>query len=208
MPKQLKAHLFLFIANLIYGANYTIAKEVMPMYIEPFGFIVIRVSIALALFTAVHRLFVNEKVKREDLPRLALCGIFGVAVNQLMFFKGLDLTTPVNASLMMLTTPILVLIISAIVIREKVTFVKISGILLGAAGAMTIVLYGHDISNGISASSGDFFVFINACSYGIYLVTVKPLLAKYHPVTVIKWIFIFGWFIVLPVGYQQFSVIE
>ena len=127
------------------------------------------------------------------MPRLILCALFGVVTNQLMFFKGLSITSPINASIIMISTPILVLVLSAILIGEKITINKVTGILLGAIGSF-IILGGKDFSFDSSNLKGDIFVLINACSYALYLVTVKPLMAKYHPITVIKWIFLFGFF--------------
>ena len=101
MNKKIQAHIALLIANLIYGANYSIAKVVMPKYVEPFAFVLIRVSGAVILFWIISILFVNEKIDKKDLPRLALLGLCGVAINQLLFLKGLSLTTPINASIIM-----------------------------------------------------------------------------------------------------------
>ena len=97
MNKRLLAHLALFAANLIYGINYTVAKEVMPNYIEPLGFILVRVIGAVFLFWLSYAFFYYEKVKNNDLLKLAICGLFGVAINQMLFFEGLNLTTPINA---------------------------------------------------------------------------------------------------------------
>ena len=130
MSKQLIAHLALIGAQLIYGANYTIAKEVMPNYIQPFGFIVLRCLGAVTLFWLVG-LFVKEKVEGKDLPKLALCALFGIAINQLMFFKGLNYTNPINAAVIMTSTPILVLIMAAVLIKERITKTKALGIGIG-----------------------------------------------------------------------------
>src|SRR3954468_23503174 len=106
MSKTLQAHLALLIVNLIYGANYSIAKEVMPAYVQPFAFVLMRVGGALILFWIVSSIFVREKVDKKDFPRLALLAVFGVACNQLLFLKGLSITTPINASIIMISNPI------------------------------------------------------------------------------------------------------
>ena len=110
MNKRLLAHLALFGANLIYGINYTVAKDVMPDYIEPLGFILVRVTGAVIMFWLCYVLFYYEKVKANDLLKLAICGLFGVAINQMLFFEGLNLTTPINAAVIMASNPILVLL--------------------------------------------------------------------------------------------------
>ncbi len=180
----------------------------MPEPVPPFGFILLRVVCAVVFFTIVHFLFIKEKVAKKDLPRLFLCGIFGVALNQLMFFKGLSITTPINASLMMITTPITVLLISSLSKIERLTATKILGILCGASGAIVIILYGKHADVSSQGYLGDIFVLINATSYAIYLTIVKPLMTKYHPLTVVKWAFTFGILFVAPAGWSQFTSVE
>lgn len=208
VSKNFRVHLFLFLANFIYGISFTIAKFVVPEYVKPFGAIVIRVGVSMILFSFAHFLFVKEKIQRKDFLLLIACGLFGVAINQLMFFKGLSLTTPVHASLVMVTTPILVLVISIIFRDENFTWLKAVGIILGASGAATIVLVGNDFSLSGDKALGDLLIFINATSYAVYIVIVKPLMKKYKPLTVIKWVFIFGALFVFPIAFSDFSNIE
>ncbi len=205
MKPSTKAHIALFLVALIYAANYTIAKEVLDNnYIQPLGFIVARVLSASIFFAIFHFLFIKEKVRRSDFGLLFLCALFGVAINQMFFFSGLKLTTPINASLIMTTTPILVLLISSILIKEKITLRKIIGVLCGATGAVLLIAYGKQVNFGTGQLLGDLMIFINAASYAVYLVLVKKLMARYHPVTVIKWVFAIGLFFVLPFGTTDF----
>lgn len=207
MSKNSFAHLAIIIANLFYAANYTIAKWVMPQYIKPFGFIFIRVCGAVLFFWLIAFFIKNDKIETKDFLRLFFCGIFGVAVNQLFFFKGLDLTTPVNASLMMITTPIMVVVIAILSRKEKFTWIKTFGIVIGALGAFLLLL-GKEFSFNSSTSLGNFFVFINAVSYSIYLSIVKPLMTKYNPMQIIKWVFLFGFIPVFFVGFSEFKATE
>jgi len=183
----------------------------MPDYVLPFGFIVLRAGGALLLFLLVHTLFFKEKVALKDYPRLALCGLFGVAINQLLFFKGLSITTPINASIIMTSNPILVLIAASVMLRERITWIKIIGIVLGLSGAISLIFFKNGINNisfGSDSLLGDALIFINAASYGVYLVIVKPLMQRYKPITVIKWVFLFGFLFVLPVGFEEFTQIQ
>ncbi len=207
MSKQVLAHLAVLAANVIYGANYTIAKEVMPDFIQPFGFILLRCLGATSLFW-ITGLFFREKVDKKDFPRLILSGLFGIAINQLMFFKGLNYTHPINAAVIMTSTPILVLIMAAVIIKEKITAIKTLGIAFGLVGTLLILMVGKDISFSSDTFIGDLMIWANASSYGVYLVIITPLMKKYHPITVIKWIFLFGLIMVLPFGYQEFRLIE
>ena len=207
MSKRFIAHLALFSVNLIYAANYLVAKGIMPDYVPPSGFIFLRVSGAVILFITLA-LFVKEKIDKADYGRLILSGLFGVAINQLLFFNGLNLTSPINASIIMTSNPILVLVISHIMLKEVITKMKIIGVAIGGIGAVLLLLSTKQ-GGGIHASlSGDIMVFINAMSYGVYLVIVKPLLSKYKPITVITWVFAFGWMFVLPFGFQEAIEIE
>ena len=209
MSQTVRAHIALFIVALLYGANYSIAKIVLDdEYIQPLGFIILRVLSGLILFWFFHQMFIREKVMRKDFGLLFLCAIFGVAINQMFFFMGLKYTTPINASLIMMTTPILVLITSAILIKEKVTWIKLIGIGLGITGAAFLIGYGKEISFAPKRLLGDMMIFINASSYGIYLVIVKKLMIRYHPITIVKWVFTFGIFLVLPFGVQDLQVVE
>lgn len=208
MSRRLLAHLALFGANLIYGINYTLAKDVMPDFIQPLGFIFLRVSGAVLLFWLCYRLFFYEKVAKSDLFKLALCGLFGVAINQMLFFEGLNLTTPINAAVIMVTNPILVLIMGAFLATEVITKRKMLGIVLGATGAISLITYGGAVELNSNHFWGNIMVLINAASYGVYLVLVKPLMQKYKPITVISWVFLFGFFFVVPFGWGQFQAIE
>lgn len=207
MSTNLKAHLALLGANIIYGLNYSVAKDVMPDYILPFGFIFCRVIGALFLFWLVHS-FSYEKVEKKDLLLLATCGFFGVAANQLMFFYGLNITTPINAGIIMTSNPILVLVASAIILKNRITKTKVFGIFLGISGALMLLLFKTDFSFGSATLMGDLFIFLNALSYGVYLVLAVPLMKKYSPMTVIKWVFTFGFIFVLPFGWNQFTEIN
>lgn len=208
MSKRLLAHIALFTANLIYGINYTIAKDVMPNFIQPLGFIFLRVSGTVLLFWLCYRLFFYEKVAKGDLLKLALCGMFGVAINQMLFFEGLNLTTPINAAVIMVTNPILVLITGAFLASESITKRKIFGIALGAIGAISLITNSGTVELNPDHFWGNIMVLINAASYGVYLVLVKPLMQKYKPITVICWVFLFGFIYVIPFGWGEFQAIE
>jgi len=207
MDRRVLAHLSLFGANLIYGANYTIAKDVMPAYILPYGFVLLRCIGAVVLFWLTS-LWVKESIDRKDLPRLVLCAVFGIAINQLMFLKGLSLTHPINASILMTATPILVIIIAAIIIRERIDLPRVAGITLGLCGALLLLLKGREVSFSSDTFLGDVLVFINASSYGVFLVIVSPLLSKYNPITVMRWVFLFGGLMVIPFGWQELSLVQ
>ncbi len=205
---NIKAHIALLGANIIYGLNYSVAKDVMPEYIQPFGFILLRVLGASLLFWFFHSILSNEKIDKKDWPRIALCGLFGVAMNQLLFFAGLNITTPINAAIIMTSNPILVIIAASIILHDVITRQKIIGLALGIIGALLIILFNADFSFDATTWQGDVMILMNAASYGVYLVIVKPLMTKYQTLTIIKWVFTFGLIYVLPFGVYDFMAIE
>lgn len=209
VPKgSLPAHLALLAVNAIYGANYIVAKGVMPDHIGPLGFVFLRGIGALLLFWTLSAAFGNERIHRNDWKRLIACGLFGVAINQLLFFSGLNLTTPINASIIMTSSPILVLVASSFILRERITGLRMVGIGLGLAGALLILLFKQKASFGSNTFLGDLFIFVNAVSYSVYLVIVKPLMRKYQPLTVIKWVFLFGFCVIAPVGFSEATAVD
>ena len=202
------AFLLAFLAALIYGVSFTVAKEVMPLYIRPFGFILIRVLGAAVLFWTVGLFLNKEKIQTQDYPRLLLGALFGIALNQLSFFKGLSMTTPINASVIMVTSPILVLIFSAFLLNEKATKKKLLGIFIGLFGAVILIVFGKDSAEASNASLGNLLVFVNASSYGLYLILIKNLTKKYHAITLAKWLYLFGLIMVIPFGISELSMVN
>lgn len=198
----------MFCANVIYGANYTIAKLIMPEYIRPYGFIFIRVTVSTLLFVACWRLFKAQSIHKTDWPRILLCAITGVAVNQLLFFKGLSLTSPVNAGLMMVTNPVFVLLLGFIFLNEAVTVKKSVGILLALSGAVLLILSGKHAAVKDASPAGDAMILANSFSYSVYLILIKPLMHKYHPLTLMAVIFSIGSVLVFPFGWEEFRAIQ
>lgn len=176
------------------------AKVVMPEFITPFTFILLRVGTAMLLFLAFHFFFIKEKVERKDLGGLALSAVFGVAANMLMFFEGLANTSPINAAVLMMVTPVFVFVINRVINKEPVKPLKTAGIILAAIGAM-LLMGGSRLSFSKDTLYGDILIILNALSYAVYLVYVRKFIKKYSPITVSKWNFIFGFLIVVPFGF-------
>lgn len=207
MSVKIKAHLALVSVALIYGANYVVAKGVMPQPLLPAVFILMRVSGAGLMFWMI-RIFIKEPIRKEDVWRFAVCGLAGVSTNQLLFFEGLNLTTPLNASIIMTSNPILVMLFASIILKNSITKRKLAGVLFGAIGASLLIWMGAQHSEETATFWGDLMVLGNATSYAVYLVLVKPLMSKYKPITVISWAFLFGWIFVLPFGWSGFLEVQ
>lgn len=195
--------------SLIYGVTFTVAKDVMPQYIDAYGFILIRVGGSVLLFWLIWLFMPKEKIALNDFPRIIAAALFGVAINMLTFFKGLSLTSPISASVIMVTTPIIVLVLSAILLKERMRKRKVFGIVLGLVGTAFLILYEpKSKGSATNATLGNFLVFVNAASYGLYLIIVKELMNKYNAFTFVKWIYLFGFLMVLPFGWSQFEVVD
>jgi drug/metabolite transporter (DMT)-like permease len=208
MSKRNLALIGATIVSLIYGLTFTVAKDVMPIYINAYGFIVLRVFGATILFWIVSFFIKTEKIEMQDFPRIIACAFFGVALNMLTFFKGLSYTSPISASVIMVSTPIIVLILSSIIMKERMQKRKVFGIVLGLIGTAFLILYGKSVGNATNASLGNFLVFINAVSYGFYLITVRKLMDKYNAFSFVKWIYLFGFLMVLPFGFKEFQAVN
>jgi drug/metabolite transporter (DMT)-like permease len=191
------------ITAIIYGVSFTVAKDVMPAYVKPYGFIFLRVLGASILFWLTSFFFKKEKINIKDFSRIFIASIFGVALNMLTFFKGLSMTTPISGAVIMVTTPILVLTFSGLFLNEKTSAKKITGIIVGMIGAIILISFGKKVHEGQNEILGNFLVFINAASYAIYLILVKKLTQKYHPIHLAKWLYTFGLLLVLPFSIKQ-----
>lgn len=209
MDKRTLALFAAFGATSIYGLNHTIAKEVMPTYIQGFGFVQVRLLGAAALFWLVSLFIPKQKINRVDLPKMVLCAFLGMVVNMLCFFKGIELSTPINSAVLITVTPILVFVFSAILIREKLLLPRVVGVILGFLGALILIVFGNEIrQDAPNIPLGNALFVVNASSFGLYLVLVKSLSAKYTTVHLLKWLFLFGFIMALPVTYGEFSEVS
>ncbi len=209
MNKRTLALLAAFGASLIYALNHTIAKGIMPTYIKPFGFILLRVVGASVLFWLIAFWGPKEKIAKSDWLRVLFCALFGMVINMLMFFKGLELSTPINSSVIITISPILVFLLSAFLIGERITWLRALGIVCGFAGALGLILFGKELrADAPNIPLGNSLFIINAASYAVYLVLVKPLTAKYHSFTLMKWFFLIAVCINFPVTISEFSEVQ
>jgi len=199
MSKRTLAILAAIGATVIYGINHTVAKGVMPAHVKPFGFIFLRVGGAAFLFWLIYFSGPKEKIEKRDWGRMLVCALLGMSINMLSFFKGLQLSTPINSAVLVTIIPIIVVVISALFLKERITLNKGLGIFLGFVGAIGLIFFGVETQqNAPNIPLGNFLFIINATSYGAYLVVVKKLIEKYHPFTLMKWLFTIGIIINLP----------
>jgi drug/metabolite transporter (DMT)-like permease len=208
MSKRNLALIGATIVSIIYGVTFTIAKDVMPKYIDAYGFILMRTGGSMLLFWLVWLFMPKEKIALNDFPRIIAAAFFGVAFNMLTFYKGLSLTSPISAAVIMVSTPMIVLVLSAIIIKERMKKRMVLGIVLGLIGTASLILYGKSIGDTSQSGLGNFLVLVNAISYGFYLIIVKKLMNKYSAFTFVKWIYLFGFIMVLPFGWSEFTAVD
>lgn len=187
-------------ATLLFGLNYWVAKGLMPDRLLPMQIIFLRVLGTLAISWIIVLSFKKLRdlqIERADFPRLILSSLLGVGINQICFFTGLNLTTPVDAAIINSMNPIMVMVFSSLILHESIGKQRIVGILLGATGALMLILFGnHNLMGG--HLQGNLFIVANITAWSLYLVVSKPLMVKYNPFVMMKWIFLFGFIEVLP----------
>ena len=209
MNKRNLGFLAAFGATLIYGFNHTIAKNVMPTYIEPFGFIFLRVLGASLLFWTLSLFFKGKSIEKNLSERIILCSFLGMVINMLAFFKGLELSTPVNSSVLITLAPIFVFVFSAIIIKERVSLLKVVGISAGFFGALILILKSPSTGyNAPDIPTGNLLFVLNSSTYGLYLIFVKPLVEKYNIITLFRWLFLFGFLMNFPLTVSEFSSVD
>ncbi len=208
MSNTLKAHLSLFLAQVIYALNYSIAKGLMPQNIQPLGLVLLRVSGGCLLFWLTSFFIKQEKIPNADIRKMILLAVFGVAINQAFFIYGLSLTKPINSAIIMISNPIVVMLFTLLALKEKITLQKVSGLFLGITGALILLLFRGNFEYGSDTITGDLFTLINSFSWAVFLVLAKPFIIKYHTVHVMKWTFFFGLFMIFPFGIGDLCAVD
>lgn len=210
MNKTTTGHLALLFTNLFFAINLSAAKHLTSLQLaKPFGLNVVRVGVTVLLLWLLFLLKpIVVKIEKQDKMRFVWCALTGIAINQLLFLKGLSLTYPIHASLLMLTTPILIVFIAAWLLKEKIGIHKIIGLLLGVTGALVLIIAKGSTAQKGNIIWGDILIVTNAISYTIYFILVKPLMLKYNPVMIMRWIFTIGFVMVLPFGWVEFTQIQ
>ncbi len=192
-------------AGIIYGINHTVAKGLMPEVIKPHGFILLRVLGAAFAFILLKPFGPKEHIEKKDWGLILICTFFGMALNMTAFFKGLALSTPINSSVIITLVPVILLVLGYFFLKEQMAWQKTLGIFLGMGGALGLIFLDVPTQNNApNIPLGNFYFVLNALSYSIYLILVKPLTAKYHILTLMRYFFLIAVVINLPLGYREF----
>ncbi|MDR3093469.1 MAG: DMT family transporter [Bacteroidales bacterium] len=201
MNEKLKGHITILCASIMFGVNIPISKSLLEA-IGPFGWSFTRASFACSCFWIVSLLMPRERLHcKKDFWMLLVCALFGMVFNQLCFVVGLASTSSIDASIIATIVPVLVMLIAAVVLKEPITHMKVAGVLIGATGALLLVLSGAHNAVGAKSLRGDLFCMGSSLSYAIYLVVSKPLAQRYSAITVMKWTFLFSSCFLLPTSF-------
>lgn len=205
LTQKQTGNMIMFCVVSFFAINIPISKYLLANeYISPYGLTIARMTFATIAFWITSLFMGKEHVSRRDHLVLLAGGILGITLNQGLFIFGLANTSPVDASIITTSTPLFAMIIAALVLREPITAKKISGVLLGGAGAIFLVYSTHhgDITNDPSLK-GNIAVACSSFSYATYLVITRPLTSKYSSVTLMKWMFLYSTIILLPFFYKD-----
>lgn len=205
----IRAHFGVLLTNLFFAGNYSQVKAISPAFVGPYGLNVLRAGIAVLLFWTLW-LFgkTSAGIQRKHWGRFGLCGLTGICINQMLFIKGLTLTSTIHAALLALVTPIVVTLFASWLLKERFTLAKALGLSLGIGGAVFLILQREAGQHATNYLLGDVLIVINAISYSIYFILVKPLMREYSTLHVTRWVFTLGLLLLLPFGAPQALAIE
>lgn len=201
-------HIALFSANILFGMNTPISRSLMPEILSPFALTYFRIAGGATLLWLASLFFKKEHVPAKDLVMLFFASLFALSFNQLPYFIGLSMTSPIDASIVVTMLPIMTMILAAVFVKEPITLKKAIGVILGASGALLLVFSSHHVHVGESNLLGNLIVFSAVISFALYLTMFKGLIMSYSPITLMKWMFLFGSIVCFPFCYQSIKLIE
>ena len=200
-----KGHVAVLCANLIFGLNIPISKALLSQWMTPFGYMASRTLVATIIFWIIQSFLPKEKVSPKDLAIIAMGGIMGFVVSQSLTAVSLQYTSPVYFSLIVALSPLVVMLLAAVFLKEPITGKKMAGVVLGIAGALLMIA---QIDNSVSGKNnlwGIFLAVISVTAFSVYLIIIRSVAQKYTTVTQMKWMFLFAAIILVPLGCTEYS---
>ena len=190
-------------AEVMWGLMAPVSKLVLASAVTPLLLTDCRILGTAGLFWLTSAFTKREYVSTKDLLLLFFASLLGIVFNQGSFIFGLSLTSPINASIITTSSPILTLIIAAFYLHEPVSGKKLAGVFLGATGALVLILSGQQNDNGNGNLWGDLLCLFAQLSFSLYLVLYKELTARYSPITLMKWMFTYSSVCLIPFSYHE-----
>jgi len=167
----------------------------------------LRITGAMVLFWIASFFQKPERVAPKDLLKLLGASLLAIVFNQGCFIFGVGLTSPVDASIITTSMPLLAMVLAAIYLKEPITGKKVLGIAVGATGALLLILGSHQVSEAKAAGNhyiwGDLLVLLAQFSYALYFVLFKNFVNKYSLITIMKWMFTYAFICALPFSYHD-----
>lgn len=176
------------------------AKLIVPEWISPGTFTLIRMTFATLVFWIISLFFPKEHVTIKDKGIIFIGGLFGLVAVQYSFAEALRYTSPVNITLIAALAPIIVMLLAAIFLKEPITIKKAGGVALGISGIFILIMPELTSSGWQSSVQGDLFCLINITTYAIYLIITRKVTQRYTALTLMKWMFLFSAICTLPFG--------
>ncbi len=203
-----QAHIALMVATLIFGLNYAIAKSIVPQPANPMQLVFLRLAGSLLLLAVYFFRNALQKIDRRHWLRFFAAGLTGVAINQVFFFEGIARTSPLESSIIHTASPVMVVLFAGLALRERSSLLNWLGIAMGALGAVYLIVSridGHQVSHHVL---GNIFIVVNMTAYSAYMVIVKPLMKHYSAATVMFYVFLTGFVLLLPFSARQVIMVD
>ncbi len=200
ISKSTSAHIALLFCNIVWACDYPFYNLVLGRYISPLA--MVSASLVIAAIWSLIPLFWEKSERVAPVDRLKIFGaamLIGVARKLCMMF-GLAHTSPIDGSIISTSTPLIVLFLSVIVGIERLSKMKVLGLLMGMAGAIAIIVSSNIGSHANSGVEGNLLIFVSACVSAAYMVWFKHLVGKYRVTTLLRWIYCSSAIVMLPIG--------
>lgn len=206
--KKYPGHLALLAANVFFGLNMVVSKNLMNGVVSPLGLNALRFLAGASAFWVISLFMKPEKVAKKDLLILLVGAVFGLMLNQTMFVQGLSRTSSVNASVISTTLPMVTMFISAMILKEPISFLKMLGVLVGGTGAVYLIMSSSQGAGHEGNLTGDLLCFGSTIAFSLFLVVTKPITQKYSAVTLMKWLFLFAGLVVVPFSFNDIKAVD
>ncbi|MDR2495782.1 MAG: DMT family transporter [Tannerellaceae bacterium] len=198
-----KGHGLILLVNILFAVNLPVSKYLIPSHVAPEALTLMRSVFACAMFWLTSLFIGREKMELKDMGMLFVCALCGVTLNTSLFMTGLNLTSPVDASIISTAGPIYVMLLAAVILKEPITWQKAAGVAMGVGGALLMILTAAGGGkNGGSGMSGVLHIVLSNLLYSVYVVLSRPLSRKYSAITIMKWMFLFSTLMLLPFMYK------
>ncbi len=207
MNSNIKAHISLLIATLLFAINYWVSKDLVGS-VDVFQLVFFRTVGAGIIFSVLYFILPKQKVAPLDKLYIAIAAVIGIALNQFLFFGGLQYASPVDAATIHVSNPIIVMVLSTVFLHSKLRKTQIWGVAFGSVGALILILFQKELQWTDKSILGNLMIFGNTIAYAVFLIILKPILKKYNPLTTMFWIYLFASIIIIPLSYNAMLEIQ